>query len=183
MVKLDRERAYAVGMLLLILLLSIVVPIWSLQQRSDALQDLADGRELLDKLEAAHQRAAGRTGAQAHRPSKAPQEAFVSASTSGLASAQLETYLSQLIGKARATLVSSSVKPADRADRPDTLSIQVSVEIPYEALQGLLYQLETGTPYVFVDSMSVLPDRARETSALPMKVTLNLRALWRRPST
>jgi general secretion pathway protein M len=183
MVKLDRERTIAVGALLLVLLAAIAVPIWALQQRADAAQDLTDAQELLDKLEAAHQRAAGKTAAQTHRPTKAPQEAFVSASTSGLASAQLESHLSQLISKARATLVSSSVKPADRADGPDTLRIQVNLEIPYDSLQSFLYQLETGTPYVFVDSMSLLPERAQAAPAAPMKATLNLRAFWRRPST
>jgi general secretion pathway protein M len=180
MVKLNRERIYAVGALLLTVLVAVAAPIWSLQQRSEALQDLADNQELLDKLEAAHQRVAGKTGQ--HRPTKAPQEAFVNASSSGLASAQLESYLSQLIGKARANLVSSSVKPADRSDGPDTLRIQMNLEVPYETLQSLLYQLEAGTPYVFVDSMSVLPEHAHEASA-PMKVTLNLRAFWRRPPT
>ena len=52
-----------------------------------------------------------------------------------------------------------------------------------EALQRMLYQLESGTPYVFVDSLSVqIPgtgaQRAVEDPLL--RVTLGLRAIWQR---
>lgn len=182
MLKLDRGKAAALGVLFLVLVASVTAPLWSLQGRSEALDELADGRELLARLEAAHQRAGNRPGAIAQLPAKAPPGAFLNAPTSGLASAQLEAYLSQLFHRQQANLISSSVKQADHAETPDILRVQVNLEVAYETLQGLLYELETGTPYVFVDSMSLQPGSAREARAATMKVTLSLRAIWHRPA-
>jgi general secretion pathway protein M len=182
MLKLDRGKTTALGVLFLVLVASVTVPLWSLQGRSEALDELADGHELLTRLEAAQQRAGNRPGAIVQLPTKAPPGAFLNAATSGLASAQLEAYLSQLFQRQQANLISSSVKQADHVETPDILRVQVNLEVAYEALQGLLYELETGTPYVFVDSMSLQPGSAREARTATMKVTLGLRAIWHRPT-
>jgi general secretion pathway protein M len=47
----------------------------------------------------------------------------------------------------------------------------------------VLYQLESGTPYVFVDALSVQPVNAtagRSVEDPLLRTTLSLRALWRR---
>lgn len=186
MLKLDREQAIALASLAFVLVAGIIAPIWSLMERSDALQELADGQDILERLETAHQRTIGKPGGQEHHVSAAPASAFLNAATSGLASAQLEAYLSRSMQGQQANLISSNAKQADRIDAPDIVRVQVSLEVPYDSLQALLYKIEAGTPYVFVEAMTVQPANAsmqRVTYASLMKVSLTLRAMWHRPST
>ena len=63
----------------------------SLQARADAVRESSERREMLSRLEA-------RLRVNAGRPTAAPPAAFLDASTPGLASAQLQSYLGQLAG-------------------------------------------------------------------------------------
>ena len=112
----------------------------------------------------------------------APPQAFLDAPTQGLAGAQLQAYLAQLAESQRAGLMSSGGEPAKREDPPDTIRLQATLEMSLEALRALLYQLESGTPYVFVEVLAVQPvttaGRAAENPLL--RATLSIRALWRR---
>jgi general secretion pathway protein M len=52
-----------------------------------------------------------------------------------------------------------------------------------KALRAFLYQLESGTPYVFVDALTVQPAGAvagRVVENPLLRTTLSLRAFWRR---
>ncbi|WP_020174937.1 type II secretion system protein GspM [Methyloferula stellata] len=180
MPKIDREQTVAVALLLLLLVTAIAVPALSLTTRSNAQQELADAQNVFARVEAAHQRLGtkGRTG---DAMTAAPSSAFFEAQTSGLASAQFEAYLAQVAADQQASLVSSAVQPITHTDTQDVVRIQAALGIGYDALQELLYKLETGTPYVFVDSLvlqSPNAANAHAASAPMMKVTLNLRALW-----
>lgn len=182
MLKLDREQAIAIAALCLVLLGCAIAPALSMKARSDASQALADARDMLQRLQRAHRYSGSKLGAheQAHA---APAPAFLNAPTSGLASAQLEAYLSRLTLAQKASLISSGVQPTLRSDTSDILRIQATLNISYAALQGLIFKLETGTPYVFVDSMILqtaeAPARYVSHPAM-IRVRLNLRAIWRR---
>ena len=69
-----------------------------------------------------------------------------------------------------------------REDSPDSVRIQVTLDIPQTALQGLLYTLESRTPYVFVDSLTLQPSTQRAGPDPMLRLTLSLHALWRRES-
>ena len=82
-----------------------------------------------------------------------------------------------------AVLVSFGTQAQAGEDAADAVRIEASLDIGLSALQVLLYQLETGTPYVFVESLTVRPVTAAATGGAengPLRVTLGLRALWRR---
>ena len=54
-----------------------------------------------------------------------------------------------------------------------------------QGLRAVLYQLESGTPYVFVDALTIQPVNATAGRAVEdplLRTTLSLRALWRRGS-
>jgi general secretion pathway protein M len=114
---------------------------------------------------------------------EAPAEAFLSAQTPGLATAQLEAYLSNLAETFHASLTSSSAQQADSSDTPDIVRIQAHIDVAYEALQPLLYKLEAGAPYVFVDSLTLRPASAASKQGAPMRALLSLKAIWRQRST
>jgi general secretion pathway protein M len=79
---------------------------------------------------------------------------------------------------------------ADHDDTPDMIRIEASLNAALEPLQALLYQLETGAPYVFVMQLEVQQQSAQGAQSgvrgprdAPMHVRLVLRAPWRRGST
>ena len=177
MLRLDREQAISVAAFVLLLLVSVSVMGMSLQARADAVRESSERREMLSRLEA-------KLRANASRPAAAaPPTAFLDASTPGLASAQLQSYLGQLAGDKNASLVSSGGEAAKRDDAPDTVRIQATLDMNLQSLRAVLYQLESGTPYVFVDALAVQPVNAtagRSVEDPLLRTTLSLRALWRR---
>ena len=173
---LEREQVISVAVFVLLLLVSVSMMGMSLQARADAVRESSERREMLSRLEA-------RLQAKASRPTTAPPAAFLDASTPALASAQLQSYLGQLAGNQNASLVSSGGEAAKRDDAPDTVRVQATLDMNLESLRAVLYQLESGTPYVFVDAMAVQPVNATAGHAVEdplLRTTLSLRALWRR---
>ena len=131
MPRLDREQAISVAALVLLLLVSVSVVGMLFQTRSDAVQESSERREMLSRLEA-------KLRANASRPTAAaPPTAFLDASTPGLASAQLQSYLAQLAGDQRASLVSSGGEPAKRDDPPDTIRLQATLDMNLQGLRAV----------------------------------------------
>jgi general secretion pathway protein M len=180
--KLDvsREQVFAVGGFCALLIVCTVAIAGALQTRSEALQALADRRDQLASLEARSRSVANRS--RQTKPSAAPVLAFLDAPTSGLATAQFQAYLSQLVTDQNAVLVSSGVPPADRDDKGDTIRVQFTLNATLPNLQSLLYRLESGAPYVFVDALLVQPSGSgeRATADPVLKVNLSVHAFWRR---
>lgn len=177
--KFTREQAIAVALLCLFLVLCVSIAVWSLYLRLDASQQLSERQEQLARLEAGARAKGDRPGPA--RASTAPTKAFLHAATLGLAGALLQEHVARLAGQ-HATLVSLAVQPSGGADASDAVRIEANMEIGLRALQTLLYELESGTPYVLVESMTVRSTAAAQSGAADarLRVTLGMRALWRR---
>jgi len=179
-VRFNREQIIAIGALCLQLLVCIFAVGWSLQVRSNADYELTERREALSHLEA---RARSAAEAHARMKSVAPAVAFLDGPTAGLAAAQLQAYLSQVAASEQAILISYGVEPTRREDSPDSIRVQATLDVAQRSLQHVLYQLESRTPYVFVDALALQPPSTAEQRAAqdPMlRLTMSLRALWRR---
>jgi general secretion pathway protein M len=181
--KLGREQLYALGGLCALVLVCALIIIIALQLRADALDNLARQRDQLASLEARTRSAADRRRQTQVR--SAPELAFLDAPSSGLATAQFQAYLSQLVTDQHAVLVSTGVRPSDRDDKSDAIRLQASLNATLPALQALLYRLEAGTPYVFVDALSMQPGASSDRAAADpvLKVNLTLHAFWHRRTT
>ena len=176
MPRLDRELAVSVAVLAVLLLACVLTVGLSVQMRSDAGRELAERRELLSRLEARMRADAGQSNVAA------PRAAFLDAPTQGIASAKLQAYLAQLADLQHAGLMSSGGETVKRDEAPDTIRLQATLEMNLKALRGMLYQLESGTPYVFVDALTVQPASAtvgRVIEDPQLRATLSLRAFWR----
>ena len=176
---LDRQQALAVGGFCGVLLLCAIAIVVAWESRADAWASLAEQVDQLRSLEARTRSVAGR---QATRTAKAPERAVLDAPTNGLATAELQAYLAQLVADQHASLVSSGVAAADRNDKSDAVRLQIALTATLPALQALLYRLESGVPYVLVDSLSMHAGESgeRATPNPILKVNLNLRAFWQR---
>ena len=176
--RLDRAQAISVAVLGALLLVCVFMAGLSVQMRSDAGWELAEHRELLSRLEI-------RMRADANRSNgTAPSAAFLDAPTTGIASAKLQAYLTQLADLQHAGLVSTGAESAKRDEAPDTIRIQATLEMNTKALRAVLYQLESGTPYVFVDALTLQPANATAGHVEDplLRATMSLRAFWRRGS-
>ena len=180
MVQLNREQMISLGALGMAFLVCAFTVIMALQARFDAGRELAQHRDTLAHLEA-RARSAPLTQKKA-TPTAAPAAAFLDAPTAGLAAAQLQAYLAQVAVGQQANVISYGAEPVRREDSPDLIRVAATLDVGQSSLQGLLYQLESRTPYVFVDSLTVQPvasgQRAPENPTL--RLTLSLRALWRK---
>ena len=177
MLRLDREQAVSVAALGLLLLACVLAAGLSVQMRSDAGRELAERRELLSRLQSKIRADAGRSNVAA------PPAAFMDAATQGIASAKLQAHLAQLAELQHAGLMSSGGEAAKRDEAPDTIRLQATLEMNLNALRAMLYQLESGTPYVFVDALTVQPASATAGHVIEdplLRATLSLRAFWRR---
>jgi general secretion pathway protein M len=175
----DREQAISIGILAALLLVCTAAVGVSIQVRINAAQERDDSRDRLARLEA---RVKARTDARARSGATAPASAFLDAPTQGLAVAQLQAYMLRLADVHHCLLVSSGLEPTKHEDPPDSIRLQATVEASWQSLQALLYQLESGTPYVFVGSLTIqLTGAASQRAEDPLlRVTLGLRAVWRR---
>ena len=176
-IDLTREQLVAVGALLVLLLGCVVAAGYSLSLRSDAVEELAERRELLSRL--ARAPVGGVSGPA--RVMEAPPAAYIEAPTHGQAGAQLQSYFSKVAMEQNATVALSGVEALTR-EAPDEVLVQATLEISLEALQALLYQLETGTRYLTVGSLSVRPSSPAAQRSVPdgpLRVSLILRGLWR----
>ena len=113
MPKLDREQAISVAALALLLLLCVSVLGLLLQARSDAAREASERREILSRLEAKLRTISNRPTAVA------PPAAFLDASTQGLASAQLQSYLAQLADDQKKQLDEMRQRGPGRSGPPD----------------------------------------------------------------
>ena len=180
MIKLDREQLMSVGALAALLLVSVVATAVCLQVRSDAAQEFGERAENLSRIEAR----AKSTG-DARTRNTAPQAAFLEAPTQGLAGSQLQAHILQMAGADHAVLISAGIQPTKREDPPDSIRLQATLDANLQSLQSLLYQLESGTPYMFVESLAVQLVGAKSEHAEDplLRVSLGLRAIWRRSGT
>lgn len=183
MAKLGREQMFALGGLCGLFLACALAIVIALQVRAEALDNLARQRDQLGSLDARTRTASDRRRQTQVR--SAPELAFLDAPTSGLATAQFQAYLSQIVTDQHAVLVSTGVRPADRDDKSDAIRLQISLNATLPALQALLYRLEAGIPYIFVDTLSMQPSGSGERAAADpvLKVNLTLHAFWHRRTT
>src|SRR5262249_47136145 len=147
---------------------------------SEAAAEFNERSEMLSRLE---QRAKSLSGTHARKA--APTAAFLDAPTQGLAVSQLQAHLLQTAGADHAVLISAGVLAGKREDPPDSVRLQATLDADLKSLQSLLYHLESGTPYVFVESLAVQLVGAKSEHAEDplLRISLALRATWRRSGT
>jgi general secretion pathway protein M len=179
MMKLDREQMISLGALAAVLAVLLIAMMVCFQIRADAAQELGERNEMLSRLEA---RAKSVRDARARSDAVAPAAAFLDAPTQGLAGSALQTHILRIASANHATPISTGIEAAKREDPPDSIRLQATLDMNMQALQAMLYQLESGTPYVYVDALTVqiLGGRAQNAEDPLLHLSLELRSIWRR---
>ena len=107
--------------------------------------------------------------------------AFLAAPTHGVDGAQHQAYLQQIADTHHASLISSGMEATKHEGQSDAIRLQATLDADLKLLQALLYQLESGTPYVVLDSLNIQIPGANAQHAVEdplLHVTLGLRAVW-----
>jgi general secretion pathway protein M len=140
-----------------------------------AYQDVSQEIEERQLLLARYRGLAGQRPALAARLAVLEQQAaklggYLKGSSDALAAAELQDHARAVIEGAGGSLRSTQILPAAPVDskvpvRRAALRIQFGIDI--EGLQKVLYQLETGQPYLFVDQLTVRQQRMRRSSKEP----------------
>jgi general secretion pathway protein M len=166
------SRALALALLGLLLLTGytfVVAPVvaayrdtgQAIQEAQDLLQRyraLAGERtQLSDELAELEERAARAGG-------------YLQGSTDALAAVELQDRVRRIIERAGGQLQSTQILPASAIDATAAVrraALRIQLEIAIKGLQDVLYELESGQPYLFVNELDVRQRRTRRRAGEP----------------
>ena len=95
------------------------------------------------------------------------------------AGATLQQRVERAVGRAGGSLLSSQVDLEGDSAKTGAISLVADVEIAHPALQGFLYDLEAGMPYLFVDTLSVQsPQGNGDQLVSRMHVSIGVSGQW-----
>jgi len=100
----------------------------------------------------------------------AAQFAVISAPTETVAASTLQQYLLDRLEQTGGTVqrVQAETARDAKSDGMRRVTAEIVFDAPSDALQHLLFDLETGTPFVFVDTLSAQPASASGTAKMGM---------------
>jgi len=143
----------------------------------DRRQAVADSAALLAQLERGRPTAAAPAAAARQAPQGSP---FLEGQTVTLAGAALLQRVAGAVTQVGGNVLSSQVDVQDAQTKNGLVSLVASVEVTQPDLQKLLYDLEAGMPYLFVDQLVVQsPDTVTRGEGGRLHVVLGVSGQWR----
>lgn len=107
------------------------------------------------------------------------QPGVVGGETQPLAAAKLDGDVKSLLQEAGADVRSSQILPAGKSKGFQTIAIEYEFNVPMEKFQALLYALQSHTPFLFADDVTISAADISDESpnkAPPLHVQFTLRA-------
>jgi general secretion pathway protein M len=140
----------------------------------DRYSAFAAAGELLARMEQ-HKSALGAAAADTS-PAGSP---FLEGRTLTIAGAALQQRLTNAVAKLGGNVQSLQVDLHGAQSVDGTVSLIASFEIDQPALQGLLYELESGKPFLFIDQLVVqTPNTGAPAQEARLRVLLTLSGRW-----
>ena len=139
---------------------------------------LTAATDMLDRLEG-RKVSAGGGAASAEAPAGSP---FLEGQTVTVAGAALQQRVTGAVGKLGGNVLSSQVDLAGTLSKAGFVSLVASCELDQPALQQLLYDIEAGMPFLFVDQLVIQAPEAgtgqEERAGGRMRVLLGVSGQW-----
>jgi general secretion pathway protein M len=159
-----------------VFILLLFVTISSVQDFFDARADVAASAAMLEQLGGRRSTAARAHSIDPAAPSGSP---FLEGSTVTVAGAVLLQRVAGAVTKLGGNMVSSQVELHDGRAKGGFLSIIASCEIGQQNLQPLIYDLEAGMPFLFIDQLAVqAPTSATAATEGKLRVLLTVSGQW-----
>jgi general secretion pathway protein M len=150
---LEIGRPIGAVLVLAAVLIGLLVTYWLAGSSLSALQSNYNARQ--DLVDTLRKRRIS-TGIALHRAGAGHADPFLSAPTETLAASALDDNIRRIANASNGTVVSSHpVVDHDSQSPGNRIEIKAVIDGKIDALQALLFQLETGTPLVFVDELSL----------------------------
>jgi general secretion pathway protein M len=143
----------------------------------DHQRTLAQTSDLLDQLRGRRARGAGTSPLAAEHPGTP----FLEGPTVTVAGATLLQRVAAAVGNVGGTIQSSQVDVAGTQAKDGFVGLVVSCEMEQPALQKLLYDLEVGMPFLFVDQLDVQVPQTTATNdggVGKIRVVLGVSGQW-----
>ena len=163
-----RYRNVSAASYLAFLLVASLIVIFSVMSVSDSYRTRSAAAAMLAQLEQGASLRSATMGSSA--PAGSP---FLEGQTTTLAAAALVQQVTQAIGHSKGNIISSEVEPA--GETADRVKIIVTCDIEERALSQLLYEIEAGVPYLFIDRVVA---QAPTTAGGRLHVVLGISGLW-----
>ena len=103
---------------------------------------------------------------------------FLQGDTITVAGAALLQRVSESINRSGGNLISSQVDLQEAKSEQGYLSLTANCDIDQGSLQGLLYDIESGLPFLFVDQLFVQPKDGSGGEQQRMQVMIKVSGLW-----
>jgi general secretion pathway protein M len=142
----------------------------------DRQQAVAEAEQLLAQLERGRPTAAASLDVLGAAPQGSP---FLEGQTVTVAGAALLQRVAGAVTRVGGNVLSSQVDVQDARTKAGLVSLVASCEMSQPDLQTLLYDLEAGMPYLFVDQLSVqAPDTVTRGEGGRLRVVLGVSGQW-----
>lgn len=148
-----------------------------------AASSLLDGVNAVNAANEVLGRMDHRKGAQPENGGDGKSEAsgspFLEGQTVTIAGAALQQRVGAAVQKAGGNVLSTQIDLQGPNAAQGFVGLSTNFEIPQPALQPLLYDLEAGMPYLFIDSLAIqTPQAAGEAEGAKMRVQIGVSGKW-----
>jgi general secretion pathway protein M len=143
----------------------------------DGYAALSESRAALARLDRQLQRSASGHDSASGAANGPP---FLSGKTITIAGAALQERVETAVKKAGGNVLSSQIDLQGPHAAEGFVGLTESLEIDQASLQPLLYDLEAGMPYLFVENLAIqAPQAFGEAEGAPMRVLIAVSGQWR----
>jgi general secretion pathway protein M len=160
---------------LVIVLLFIVVT--SISDVIDQRSEVSASASMLEQLEGHHAAARQNGPGEAGMPAGS---AYLEGATVTIAGATLLQRVASAVAKVGGNVLSTQLDVQSPSSKPGFLSMMASCEIEEAELQKLLYDLEAGMPFLFIDQLVIqTPTTASGSQTGKLRILLGVSGQWR----
>ena len=184
-----QSRVLALGLLALALIIVgvlLIAPLVAQHRRYD--DRLAELEERLQRyLNAAQTQSVTRDALNRVKRQGAAARYYLRSDDETLASAELQEHIKRVVDRSGGQLASTQVLASQRAEHANVASVRVTLRGDSEALQKVLYGLETGRPMLLLDNVSIRRSgrafvrRGKQTApTVPLQISFEASGYMRR---
>ncbi len=172
---LTRYPAVAVGCYVAAILICGYVTSSAFADLYDRYDALSAATDMLDRIEGRKQPLERAAAFGADMPAGSP---FLEGQSLAVAGAGLEQRLRSAIAKAGGNVLSTQIDLNSLEAKNGFISLIVSCELKQPALQQVLYDLEAGMPFIFINQLEVQAPQGTGEERGPMRVLMTVSGQW-----
>jgi general secretion pathway protein M len=172
-----RRQALAVFVYVGVVIALLAISLFLVADLRDKLAELAAAQIRLDQLSERSQLSSlASTGSN----TSVNGSSFLDGQTITIAGAALQQRVEEVVAKADGALMSSQVELEGPDAKNGFVGLTASMEVSQPAVQTILYDIEAGMPYLFVDKLSIQsPEVFGEPESGRTRMTIGVVGQWR----